>query len=118
MWTGGISARQSRRFAPELPGERTISWPAGARTRGYRADLPPQPLAWGAWVPAEAGDQGRAAAGAWRIPRPAARGRAAWEAPAWPAAAPGEREPPAGRAAGRGGGEPRGQPPGPAPAFA
>src|SRR6266404_5088998 len=88
MWTGRISARQSRRFAPELPGERTISWPAGARTRGYRADLPPQPLAWGAW-----------------------------EAPAWPAAAPGERDPSAGRAADRGAAEPRDEPAGRAPAF-
>src|SRR5262249_918074 len=84
--------------------------------------LPPQPLAWGAWVPGEAGDQGRAAPGAWRIPRPAARGRVAWEAPtweapAWPAAAPGGRDrsaaPPADReAAGPGGG-----PAGRAPAF-
>src|SRR5438132_2496892 len=117
-WTGRTSARQSRRFAPELPRERTISWPAGARTRGCRADLPPQPLAWVAWMPGEAGDQGRPAAGAWRIPRPVARRRAAWEAPAWeapawPAAAPGERDP----SADRGAAGPRDEPAGRAPAF-
>src|SRR5258708_14439632 len=106
MWTGGISARQSRRFAPELPGERTISWPAGARTRGYRADLPPQPLAWGAWVPAEAGDQGRAAAGAWRIPRPAAPGRAGWMRASWAAVQGGRPVPSAAPPAGSGAAQP------------
>src|SRR5215813_7297138 len=88
---------------------RTLSWPAGARMRGCRADLPPQLLA---WAPAEAGDQGRAAAGAWRSPRPARR-RAAREAPAWPAAAPGEP----GRAADRGAAGPGGEAAGRSPAF-
>src|SRR6516165_11229977 len=113
MWTGRRSARQSRRCAPELPGERTISWPAGARMRGCRADLPPQLLA---WAPAEAGDQDRAAAGAWRSRRPARR-RVAWEAPAWPAAAPGEPDPSAGRAADRGAAGPGDEPAGRSPAF-
>src|SRR5215472_17573978 len=113
MWTARTSARQSRRFAPELPGERTISWPAGAITRGCRADLPRQPLA---WVPAEPWGQGRAAAGAWRIPTPA-RQRVASEAPAWPAAAPGEPDPSAGRSAARGAAGPGGGPAGRSPTF-
>src|SRR5215831_18330858 len=98
MWTG----RTQRPAVPAIRAgtawARTLSWPAGARTRGCRADLPPQLLA---WTPAEAGDQGRAAAGAWRSPRPARR-CVAWEVPAWPAAAPEEPDPSAGRAADRG----------------
>src|SRR5262249_57990641 len=101
MWTG----RTQRPAVPAIRAgtawARTLSWPAGARMRGCRADLPPQLLA---WAPAEAGDQGRAAAGAWRSPRPARR-RVAWEAPAWPAAAPG---PSGGPAAGPGGAGPGG----------
>src|SRR5215831_5001910 len=116
MWTG----RTERPAVPAIRAgtawARTLSWPAGARMRGYRADLPPQLLA---WAPAEAGDQGRAAAGAWRSPRPARRRAAwaAWEAPAWPAAAPVEPDPSAGRAADRGAAGPGDEPAGRSPAF-